>query len=283
MLNPLYLPIRDIISMPRSVFEDVCRSQAVGYYLGEHTVLCRILGKYKFYVDSRDGSLAPHLIMDGFWESWITRFMVGIIRPGDICIDLGANFGYYSVLMAGLCGETGRTIAVEANPNLCRLLERSASINGLPIQTVSKAVSNKNQKVTLTIPNGFLGGGSIREGFQNADSTRLKVQAVPLDALVQELGLPRVDVVKMDCEGMEPAILEGMQQTIRANPGIRIIMEFTPFDYQDPVGFANYLCSNFDVSRVEGDSGIRTVTEDELRQFAAVREHTDLYLTVRKP
>ncbi len=283
MPNPLYLPIRDIVSSPRFVLEDLCRSQATGYYLGEHTVLCRILGKYKFYVDSRDGSLAPHLIMDGFWESWITRFVGGIVKPDDVCIDLGANFGYYSVLMAGLSGEMGRTIAVEANPNLCRLVERSASINGLPIETINKAVSNKNQKVTLTVPNGMWGDGSIREGFQNADSTRLKVQAVPLDALVQELALSRVDVVKMDCEGMEPAILEGMQQTIRANPGIRIIMEFTPFDYQDSAGFVEYLYSVFEVSRIEGDSGTRLVSAEELNRFAAVRQHADLYLTVRKP
>ena len=268
--------------MPRTVFEETCRSQATGYYLGEHTVLCRILGKYKFYVDTRDTSLAPHLIMDGFWESWITRFMQTIVKPGDVCIDIGANFGYYSVLMAALSGENGRTIAIDANPNLCRLIERSVATNGQRVNIVNKAVSNKSEKVTLNIPNGFWGGASIRTNFPQIDTTRLKVQAVTLDTLLRDLEVAKVDIVKMDCEGVEPMILEGMRQTIKANPDIQIVMEFTPHDYRDPQGFVNYLCSTFNVKRIEGDSSLRVITDEELNQFAYIRDHMDLHLTVKK-
>jgi hypothetical protein len=72
------------------------------------TILCRILGRYKIYVDSHDWGISPHLMLDGVWEIRTTEVVVDLLLPGMTAIDVGANLGYFTLLMAGLCGPSGR-------------------------------------------------------------------------------------------------------------------------------------------------------------------------------
>lgn len=79
-------------------------------YLGNNRGLGVVLAKYKMHLDTTDQGFAPHMIFDGYWEYWLTRFLADQIKPGDNVCDVGANMGYYSVLMSELVGhqEIGR-------------------------------------------------------------------------------------------------------------------------------------------------------------------------------
>ena len=55
-----------------------------------------------------DLMLGPRLILDGFWEAWVTLAIGRHIQPGFHCVDVGANYGYYSLVMAAAAGATGR-------------------------------------------------------------------------------------------------------------------------------------------------------------------------------
>lgn len=68
-------------------------------YLGNDMILSRFLTKYMCYVDSQDMSLTPHLCLNAYWESWITQAMVRILERGFYYLDIGANCGYYSLIM----------------------------------------------------------------------------------------------------------------------------------------------------------------------------------------
>jgi hypothetical protein len=69
---------------------------------------------HKLFVDTRDVSITPHLLLDGLWEPWVTTVIRRIVRPGLRVFDIGADCGYYAVLMADLVCETGqRTAAPE--------------------------------------------------------------------------------------------------------------------------------------------------------------------------
>ncbi|MFC7542969.1 FkbM family methyltransferase [Siccirubricoccus deserti] len=103
-----------------------CQSVAVD----PQTILCRILGRYKFFVDCRDQGLAPHLMLDGYWEYWVSDFIWRNVKPGETVADIGANLGYYTVLLADLVGPGGRVMAFEPNPRLFDLLQRNVAING---------------------------------------------------------------------------------------------------------------------------------------------------------
>jgi hypothetical protein len=75
----------EINNMSRAAFEEACLANIHHVYVGNDTVLCKVLTKYKMYVDTKDMGIAPHLIMDGYWESWVTRLLTKIVQPGFVC------------------------------------------------------------------------------------------------------------------------------------------------------------------------------------------------------
>src|SRR5438309_1518671 len=88
--------LRQIRSDPRYVLESRVRALSGAVYLGEGQALCRVLGRYKMFVDTRDRGFGSHLLLDGYWEIWLTRFLARAVRPGMACLDIGANLGYYA-------------------------------------------------------------------------------------------------------------------------------------------------------------------------------------------
>ena len=133
--TPKLLALRQFASMDRFTLEALCRAQAQPLYLGDNSALCRVLSRYKLLLDTRDRGFAAHVLLDGYWEMWLTIFMCRHIQPGMVVIDVGANFGYYTVLMADLVGPEGHTFAIEPNPVVAALLRQSVTLNGFRSRT----------------------------------------------------------------------------------------------------------------------------------------------------
>ena len=106
-----------LATQPRQRLEAAIRRRVQTAYLGEGVVLARILGRQKIFLRSADRGFACHLMLDGFWEIWLTQYLAGCVRPGMTVIDVGANYGYYTLLLADAVGEAGHVIAVEPNPD----------------------------------------------------------------------------------------------------------------------------------------------------------------------
>ena len=210
--------------------EDRCRSVA----MPDDRILCRVLGKYLMWVDARDHGLSPHLVMQGYWELWITQVLARFATPGTTAIDIGANVGYYTLLLADAVGPSGTVIAFEPNPRIGAMLRMSASINGFAarVQIRNEAVSSTAAgHLSFAIPKhepknaALITDEAHRQAFVQTFGDDLRFIDVPLISL-DSLDLRNVGIVKIDAEGAEKEIWDGMQQTIRNNPGIRIVMEF---------------------------------------------------------
>lgn len=273
--------ISSIAGLSRQEFEKTCKEHTAHYYLGNSLLLCRILTKYRIYLDGREVGVTPNILTDGFWESWITKFIAGIVQPGFICIDAGANFGYYSLMLAELCGKEGKTIAIEPNSHIAKLLLFTSKLNQHKFIVLQKALAEKKAKLTLFVPPDFWGGGTIRKDKLEDHLAKEKIDADSMDNLVKELQLPRVDFIKMDCEGAEPQIFEGMKETLANNPCIKIVMEYSPFIYKDPTGFTNYLFDTFDVHVINADSVPVLYNKENMNQLIQLDDHIDLYLTLK--
>jgi FkbM family methyltransferase len=278
-----FLHISDIAKLDGGEFEKICKANTSYAYLGNNVALCRILSRYKIFVDTRDIGLTPHLIMDGFWETWLTQCLATIIKPGDVCIDVGANFGYYSILMSELSGPDGKTIAVEPNPSVCRMLRHTEAIHSSHFEIVEAALCDKTGKAILMIPEDFPGDSSMiaRHDKKGRRQYELKVRALTLDDLVGLCGIEKVDVIKIDAEGVEPAVLAGMKKTIENNPGIRIVLEYSPFLYSDAAGFTRELFSYFTVYRIKDVPVMEQLDELSIDKLVRLTDHTDLYLTCK--
>jgi FkbM family methyltransferase len=267
----VFLDLREIGHEPRSLVEMSCRKACQNSYMGDNTLLCRVLTKYFCYVDATDISLTPHLLLNGYWEIWITKLLAKTIESGWNCIDVGANCGYYTLLMADLVGNSGRVLAVEPNPKLASLVDRSIRVNGFKSYTKvsDKAASNRvGEAIELCVPNGLLGDSTIhypdRSNLSDVPSQYFSITTTTIDELVKEWS--HVDLIKIDAEGAEWLIWQGMQETLSKNSHLVIILEFANYrlDYYNPRAFLTEIVeAGFSLNYVNGDSIVIPITFDE--------------------
>lgn len=155
-----------------------------------------------------------HAFTGCFWpdvehyEPDVRTFLQHALRPGDTFIDCGANVGYFSVMAGALVGSKGKVVSVEANPQTFKLLERNLQSNqiGIPVHC---ALTSRVGEVELYMPENWDVFSSLKaDGLVvgNADYS-FTVTARTLDDVVSELGLTKVDLVKIDIEGGEFDVL----------------------------------------------------------------------------
>jgi FkbM family methyltransferase len=243
--------------------ESVSRTQAQSIYFGDNTVVCRVLGKYLVYADTADVGITPHLALNGYWESWITLTMARLVQPGWHCLDLGANHGYYTVIMADGVGPTGAVVAVEPNPDPARRLRRTLDVNAFSGFTtlVEKAASDAGgQMLELSIEEhrGLNATLHRREGFPT-----VSVESVTVDELAADW--PRVDLIKIDVEGAEEAVWRGMGATLEQNPDVTIVVEVNTTRIADASAyFGEIEAAGFRLRYIDFDGEIKETTVDRL-------------------
>lgn len=204
-------------------------------YLGNFTVLTRLLEGPKIYLDTRDISITPHLILDGYWERWVSKLFFYTIQPGMTVLDIGANCGYYTLLAAMKVGRMGTVHSFEPNPFHHNNILKSLSINGFSNTYLHKvALSNKNGEIDLYVPipeniqeQTDTGSASLfRSNLNTSKFETIKVPAVELSSYLPNL--TKVDVIKLDIEGAEPLVMESLFKIIDNSGSMEIFMEYYP-------------------------------------------------------
>lgn len=260
--------IQSIPVLPRNRVESEIRGLCVSQYLGNHEILCRYLGRYKIFLDSRDVGFAPHIILDGFWEFWITNFMIRIVRPDFCVLDIGANFGYYSMLLCDLIGQSGRCEAVEPNPLVAAKLRKSLAINGFDgravVHEMALGRSDGGEESFLISDDEPKNGRVVAPGYvPNPDEgSVIAVPRMTVDSLTS--GLSRLDFVKIDAEGAEADIIFGMSDTLtRFRPSL--LIEFNMCRGYDGQSLAEQLQNIYGtLLYVDSDSEIKDLKMDTL-------------------
>jgi FkbM family methyltransferase len=157
------------------------------------------------------------------WEPDVTCVVRNKLRSGDVFLDLGANVGYFSLLASSLVGPAGRVIAFEPNPQNQQLIYESKLLNNCANLTVYPyAVSNRSEILRFTTVGSNGGVVTDRIAGQRYD---LLVQSVVLDEFLPQH--TRINFVKMDIEGHEPAALRGMEGLLRRHRP-KLITEYHP-------------------------------------------------------
>ncbi len=262
----------------RARLEAAIRRRVQTAYLGNGLILARILGRHKIFLRSSDRGFACHLMLDGFWEMWLTQFFAQRVKPGMTVVDVGANFGYYTLLFGDAVGDTGRVLAVEPNPDAVSLLSETILLNGHASRTqvIPCALAASEGAALLYAPDGEPKNAMIVDRAGLPGGRTMEVQIRTLDQLALEL--PKVDLVKIDAEGGEVEIVAGMRE-LMARDRPMIVLEFNAARYADPEGFLNALLAlygtfheiSFNGELVSPNSATvidRRSTEDRLLFFA---------------
>jgi len=142
----------------------------------------------------------------GSYEPEQTALFEHYVTPGAVVYDIGAHYGYYSLLSSVLAGEVGSVLAFEPSPHNLAFLRHHLRINHLAnVRVIEKAVADH-----VGVAHFDMGGGS-GIGHLSEDG-KVEVQLTTLDALADELPAPTV--MKIDVEGAEMAVFQGGQKTI---------------------------------------------------------------------
>ena len=162
-------------------------------------------------------------------EPGTRRMIFKLLRPGMTFVDVGAHIGLLTLAGARAVGSKGKVLAVEPVPSSFDALRRALAINGLTdrVETVRQAVGAHRERCTLLVGSVLGHSSLIRSDALSKELTaEIEVEVSPLDDLIKPNA--RVDLVKIDVEGAELAVLEGMTRIIADNPDLAIIAEFGP-------------------------------------------------------
>lgn len=184
---------------------------------------CDVHG-HRMYLDPLMES--KHLYATGIYEPDVVRSLEAHIKPGAVVVDLGAHVGFYTLLAASLVGPRGRVYAFEPQVEVRRVLARNVVLNGYEgsCRILPYAVADTTANRTLFVTSHQSDQSSLFAG--NNVSEKAIVETVSLDEFFAAEGWPSVDFVKIDVEGAERLVLEGMRELSARSPQLKLVMEY---------------------------------------------------------
>lgn len=173
------------------------------------------------------GKLTPRWVYAFDYEPETGLIFKQLIKPGMTVVDIGANVGYYTLLAAKLLDGKGKVYAFEPDPANYVLLKKNILSNKLeklaePFNLAVGSVEKKN--------NFFIGRSTGSSLFKVPDSSEetVSVELIPLDKFFRERNWPAVNLIKIDVEGAESFVLEGMTDLAERNNGLKLVIELNP-------------------------------------------------------
>ena len=202
---------------------DFLQSRSVIPLTAQGLVLCRNpLGYLAVPADdlATIGSLADGVLPDPGTLKVVERYL----KAGGTFVDVGASVGVYTLLASRVVGASGKVVAIEPAPATARALKATVSANGLgSVVSVKEVAAGAEQGLgTLT-----LGQNSSHGTLLPSEGSGGTVVA-PIVALDDVLADTIPDMIKIDVEGWEPNVIEGLKGTLRGNPNVILIMDFEP-------------------------------------------------------
>ncbi|MGL4424510.1 MAG: FkbM family methyltransferase [Gemmataceae bacterium] len=173
-------------------------------------------------------SVAREAFYTGRYEPQETALFNSVLKPGMTFLDLGANWGYFSLLAATRVGPTGRVHSFEPDPRILALLRQNVALNQFQNVTIHPvAASDGPGELRFT---GFSEtGGNWGISTLAGDGTNAFTAAtVAVDPYLDQQGVDQVDFVKMDIEGAEDLALAGMDAGLRRGRYRQLMIELHP-------------------------------------------------------
>lgn len=181
-----------------------------GYFPADRFLMAELDG-FRFWFNTSDREMGVIMAL-GMYEPDSVNLVRRIVQPGMHCLDIGAQTGFFTCLLARCVGPAGKVHAFEPMPASYQLLERNIHENVFTDRVITHPLAASNAKAEISaskLANMYVAGD-----VQGAESICMKT--VRIDDVISE----RIDFIKIDIEGHEPAAIEGMQSLIRKHKPI---------------------------------------------------------------
>lgn len=190
----------------------------------------------RLYHEGRS-SYHMRMLAMGMHDRDVAEVMLRLARPGMAVLDVGAHIGYFSLVSVRLGGPGSVAWAFEACPRLVPILRRNIAENGFEgqVHVQPTAIGDTVGVATLfaghddSMLSSLHPSAAARGGRADAE----RVPCTTLDVWAREHGWPAIDLVKVDVEGHEVAVLAGMREITRRNPALVLIVEFNERTLRD--------------------------------------------------
>ncbi len=188
---------------------------------------------YEMTLDLSDWSERLTFFLGRYYELAVQETLLGILRPGDRFVDVGANIGMISLVGAAAVGREGSVESVEPNPVPRAALEAALAANDIEHVTVlALGLGDAPSRLTLSITSDHSGTGTLTEVDADEVSQAFEIDVVRGDDVL--LPDPRpVRMIKIDVEGFEHPALVGLRGVLERD-GPYLITEFTPETMDEP-------------------------------------------------
>lgn len=231
------------IVIARAVSTVVVGLRRCGGLAIETTVVRRGL---RWQLDLNEGIDLSIYLLGGF-ELRLLRLYRTLVHHGDVVLDIGANIGAHTLPLGHLVGKTGRVVAFEPTQFAFQKLQRNLALNPeLVDRTVCEQIM-LGEMADIAVPEGvysswpLTGDSQLHKKHGGRLMPTIGARTSTLDAYVEHAGIRRVDLVKVDVDGHECAVLRGARSTLmELRP--RLIMEFAPYAMEDTRASVEELC-----------------------------------------
>jgi FkbM family methyltransferase len=235
-------------SIPSQILRSYYRSQCHTAQLDEGIAVTRVLGEKNIFVQRSDHALGVHLMMNGFWEFELTRAIARACRPGSTAIDCGANYGYFTCVMAAAVGSSGLVHAIEPNEYLAGLLASTLRVNGILKKSTQHnfaAWSSSGLSLEFGVPPRQPMNGRLIAAIPPHAAKKIRSSMFVQTQTINEMCANSTDIsaIKIDVEGSEMEVLEGAKEVIKASNDVTVFLEVNPKRYDASAQWESTICS----------------------------------------
>lgn len=235
------------------------RGLALRELLDQHLAsgaLCLVpFGDHALYVDPRDDKIGLKLMAGRCWQrselEWAVQMLrsAGVMRTGGVFVDVGANIGALAIY-ALKSGAFSNVVAVEPDPHNFAILTRNIALNKFEsrVWAIEAAASATAGQLMLARHRKNYGAHSVESTVHSKPEECIGVRALALDDILALHGIApeQVALVKIDVEGHELSVLDGMRSLLQARVPILVELTAEHSDVERLQRFKSVLCPCYD-------------------------------------
>ena len=254
------------------------------------------VGGIPIYLNPSDEVVSRKCFVRQKWEPLEAQKITTACKPGSVCLDIGANIGFYACLMSERVGDDGQVFAFEPSPeNFSYLTKNASGRKNLVVENL--ALGDTTGEAILFLSERHKGDHRLYEPCEGVERAECRVRCTTLhDYLTNKQITPsRISVVKMDTQGSEPRIMRGIGPLLLMMSEATFFVEFWPSAYEeqsdvDGNAYLAFLDATFDITDLnyvlgtyrplKGLSDLTTLYETHLRGENHV-EHSTLVLKLK--
>lgn len=230
-----------------------------------------IVDGHKMVLDDKD---SLRLSLNGVYEIEQTNLIKKLVKEGDYVLDIGANIGYYALILAKKVGVKGKVFCFEPDKTNFSILSQNVKNNNYSDRVVlfNDAVSDSNENIKLYISETNRGDHRIYSSDENRNYIEITALIPDEEPLLQNV---KISFIKIDIQGSEMIALGGMKKLIIKNRPI-VISEFWPkgikMSGKSPDDYLNfYLKNNYSMQLLLKD-GLKKVNLKELQEIVNIEK-----------